>query len=55
MYVTAQMSAEKGLNVFGQQGADALMKELPQLVIMKVISGVESHKLTKEQKRKSLK
>ena len=55
-YVTAQMSAKKGLNVFGQQGADAQMKELRQLVSMKVMmSGVESHKLTKEQKHKSLK
>jgi len=53
-YVTAQMSAKKGLNVFGQQGADAQMKELRQLVIIKVMNGVESHKLTKEPKLKSL-
>jgi hypothetical protein len=54
-YVTAQMSAKKGLTVFGQQGADALMKELRQLVIMKVMNGAKSHELTKEQKRKALK
>ena len=54
-YVTAQMSAKKGLTVFGQQGADALMKELRQLVIMKVMNGTKSHELTKEQKRKALK
>ena len=49
------MSAKKGLTVFGQQGADALMKELRQLVIMKVMNGTKSHELTKEQKRKALK
>jgi hypothetical protein len=54
-YVTAQMSAKKGLTVFGQQGADALMKELRQLVIMKVMNGTKSHELTKEQKRRALK
>ena len=54
-YVTAQMSAKKGLQVFGQQGADALLKELRQLVLMKVMSGVQSHELSTTQKRKALK
>jgi len=54
-YVTAQMSAKKGLHqVFGDCGASALMKELHQIVVMNVMSGCKSHKLTPEKKRKAL-
>ena len=54
-YVTAQMSAKKGLKVFGDKGADALMKELRQIVVMNVMSGCNAHQLTREQKKKALK
>ena len=53
-HVTAQMSAKKGLQVFGDGGASALVKELHQLVVMNVMSGCKSHELTPEQKRKAL-
>ena len=54
-YVTAQMSAKKGLQVFGKGGAQALMKELRQVVLMKVMSGVKADKMTREQKGRALK
>jgi hypothetical protein len=50
-YVTAQMSAKKGLKVFKEQGASALMKELHQIVVMNVMSGCKSHELTREEKQ----
>ena len=53
-YVTAQMSAKKGLQVFGNDGASALMKELHQIVTMKVMSGCNAHELSKEQKQRAL-
>jgi Reverse transcriptase (RNA-dependent DNA polymerase) len=54
-YVTAQMSAKAGLRMFGTKGADALMKELRQLIVMNVMSGCNPHELSSDQKRKSLK
>ena len=54
-YVTAQMSAKKGLKVFKEQGASALMKELHQIVVMNVMSGCKSHELTREEKQRALK
>jgi hypothetical protein len=52
--VTAQMSAKAGLKAFGNQGAEALMKELRQLILMNVIAGCKSHEMTHEQKNKAL-
>ena len=37
--VTEQMSAKKGLKVFGDAGAEAIEKELEQLVYRKVMYG----------------
>ena len=37
--LTAQMSAKKGLKVFGERGALAVMKELDQLIQRKVMRG----------------
>jgi Reverse transcriptase (RNA-dependent DNA polymerase) len=54
-FVTAQMSAKAGLKMFGTKGADALMKELGQLIVMKVMSGCNSRELTPDQKKNSLK
>ena len=53
-YVTAQMSAKKGLKIFAEQGAGALMKELRQVVIMDVMSGCHARELTREQKKRAL-
>ena len=54
-FVTEQMSAKRGLKLFGETGADAIMKELEQLVYRKVMEGRKSHELTKAQKRAALK
>jgi hypothetical protein len=53
-FVTAQMSAKKGLKVFAEQGAGALMKELRQVVVMDVMSGCHARELTREQKKRAL-
>jgi hypothetical protein len=45
------MSAKAGLKMFGDKGADAIMKELGQLILMDVIN---AHQMTHEQKDKAL-
>eukprot|EP00980_Cylindrotheca_fusiformis_P010188 scaffold2267_cov92-Cylindrotheca_fusiformis.AAC.7 len=52
--VTAQMTATKGLKVFGEAGADAIKKELEQLIYHRVMHGVDPHKLTIAQKKAAL-
>eukprot|EP00980_Cylindrotheca_fusiformis_P016286 scaffold4840_cov147-Cylindrotheca_fusiformis.AAC.2 len=52
--VTAQMTATKGLKVFGEAGADAIKKELEQLIYRRVMHGVDPHKLTIAQKKATL-
>ena len=54
-FVTAQMSAKAGLKMFGGKGAEAIEKELGQLILMKVMSGVHAHQLTQTQKKRALK
>ena len=53
--VTEQMSAKKGLKVFGDAGAEAIKKELEQLVYRKVMHGKNPSTLTREEKRSALK
>jgi hypothetical protein len=53
-YVTAQMSAKKGLKIFKEQGSGALMKELRQVVVMDVMSGCHARELSREQKKRAL-
>ena len=48
------MSAKKGLKVFGNQGAEAIKKELEQLVYRKVMHGKKANELTRELKRAAL-
>jgi Reverse transcriptase (RNA-dependent DNA polymerase) len=48
------MSAKKGLKVFAEEGAGALMKELRQVVVMDVMSGCHARELTREQKKRAL-
>ena len=52
--LTEQMSAKKGLKHFGQRGADAIKKELEQLVYRKVMHGKKPSELTREQRRAAL-
>jgi hypothetical protein len=53
-YVTAQMSAKKGLKIFKEEGPGALMKELRQVIVMDVMSGCHARDLSKEEKRRAL-
>ena len=54
-FLTAQMTAKKGLKVFGQRGVNALMKELNQLLTRNVMHPVHARSLTREQKIGALK
>ena len=53
-FLTEQMSAKKGLRLFGQRGIDALTKELKQLLYRNVMHPVDARSLTKEQKHGAL-
>ena len=53
-YVTAQMSAKKGLKIFKEEGPGALMKELRQVILMDVMSGCHARELSKDEKRRAL-
>ena len=52
--ITAQMTAQKGLKLFGEKGKKAIMIELKQLLYRKVMEGRNARTLTKEQKRAAL-
>ena len=54
-FLTEQMSAKRGLKQFGVAGADAIMKELKQIVYRKVMEGQKSGELTTAQKKAALK
>jgi hypothetical protein len=54
-FVTAQMTAKAGLKYFGQDGADAIMVELEQLLYHKVMDRCKAGDLSKEQKKAALK
>jgi len=49
---TMQCSAKRGLQVFGEEGAQAIMKEMKQLNIRNVME--PALELTREQKKKAL-
>ena len=53
-FLTKQMSAKKGLQQFGEAGADAIKKELEQLVYRKVMQGRSAGQLTTTQKKAAL-
>ena len=50
-FLTEQMSAKRGLKHFGTAGAEAIMKELRQIVYRKVMEGRKAGELTTAQKR----
>ncbi|KAG7352856.1 reverse transcriptase RNA-dependent DNA polymerase [Nitzschia inconspicua] len=52
--VTAQMTANKGVKIFGKAGEEAIEKELRQLLTRNVMHGVHSQELTQEQRRAAL-
>ena len=54
-FLTEQMSAKRGLKHFGTAGAEAIMKELRQIVYRKVMEGRKSGELTTAQKKAALK
>jgi len=54
IFLTAQMSAKKGLKIFGQPGADAIIAELQQLHYRKVVRPQFGSDMTKEEKRAAL-
>ena len=54
-FITAQMTAKARLKYFGQDGADAIMVELEQLLYCKVMDGCKAVDLSKEQKKAALK
>jgi hypothetical protein len=54
-FITVQMTAKAGLKYFGQDGADAIMVELEQLLYCKVMDGCKAGDLSKEQKKAALK
>ncbi|MDA3875508.1 MAG: reverse transcriptase domain-containing protein [Halothiobacillus sp.] len=53
-FLTEQMGIKKGLKAFGQDGAEAVVKEMHQLHYRKVIRPVKSSEMSKTQKRNSL-
>ena len=54
-FLTEQMSTKKGLRQFGQKGADALMKELQQLIDQRVMHPHDATTLSRNEKRSALK
>ena len=54
LFLTEQMSAKRGLKVFGKDGADAIVSEMNQLHIWKTIKPVQLKDLTREQKVQAL-
>ena len=52
--ITQQMSAKKGLKIFGDRGQEAVMKELKQLLYRSVMHPVSAKSLTIEQKKSAL-
>ena len=54
-FLPTQMSAKTGLHQFGQTGADALMKELQQLIDWKVMRPCDANILSWDEKKSALK
>ena len=54
-YLTEQMTAKKGLKLFGEEGVAALQKELHQLLYREVMHPVPAKSLTYDQRKAALK
>ena len=54
-FLTTQMSAKSGLRQFGQKGADALMKELQQLINRRVMCLYDANTLSRGEKKSARK
>jgi hypothetical protein len=53
-FMTAQMTAKKGLEKFGSKGADAIVAEMQQIHYRRVIKPRLAHTLTRDEKRQAL-
>ena len=53
-FLTEQMSASKGMKKFGKQGAEAVKKELEQLIYRKVMHGKSPKSMSRSEKRAAL-
>ena len=53
-FLTEQMSAKKELKRFGKQGAEAIKKELEQLVYRRVMHGKSPRQMDRHEKRAAL-
>ena len=49
-----QLSAKRGINIFGEPAVQALLKEFVQFSDLNVFKGIDPETLTKEQKREAL-
>ena len=54
-FLTAQMSAKRGLHQFGQKGANALMKQLLQLIDRWAMRPCDANTLSRDEKKSALK
>ena len=54
-FLMEQMSAKKGLRQFGRKGADAMMKELQQLIDRRVMHPRDATTLSRSEKYSTLK
>jgi hypothetical protein len=54
LFMTEQMSLKRGLKRFGKAGANAVVAEMQQLEIRKVLKPTKASDLTRDQKRASL-
>ena len=54
-FLTAQMSAKRGLRQFGQKGADTLMNELQRLINCRVMFPRDANTLSRGEKKSALK
>jgi hypothetical protein len=54
LFMTEQMSLKRGLKRFGKAGADAVVAEMQQLEIRKVLKPTKASDLTRDQNRASL-
>jgi hypothetical protein len=54
LFLTEQMNVKKGLKVFGESGADAIIKELRQLDRFNTIEPQHSSDMTQQQRQQAL-
>ena len=53
-YATEQMNAKQGLKCFGENGSEAIKKELQQSIYRKVLHGKHVKSITRQKRRTAL-